>query len=206
MAIGQVDRRAGRPGALGHGLGCGQQGFGPAATADRQAQAAVAAVAAVAGREQVADAGEASEGRVLAARGPAQAPQFGQAAGHQGGLEVVAEAEAVGDPGGDRDDVLERSGQLDPAPVAASVEAQVVAVQEFDQMPDQRFVAGCDQAGGLAADDLLGMARAGQGGQGASAEDILEDFTDGRQRAVFEALGQGHDGGGGVEAVGDVAG
>jgi hypothetical protein len=85
---------------------------------------AVAAERAGAGEDEVADTGEAGEGFALAAAGDGEAGDFGDAAGDEGGGGVVAEADAGSDAGGDGDDVLEGSAELDADDVGGGVEAE----------------------------------------------------------------------------------
>ena len=70
-----------------HGFACGQA----------QADAVVAGQARGGRRHQVADAGQAEKRQRLAAGGDAELGHLHQAARHQGGFGVVAEAQAVGD-------------------------------------------------------------------------------------------------------------
>ena len=58
------------------------------------------------GDDQVTHAGQSRKGFSAAAQGHAQAGDLRQAAGHQGGLGIVAEAHAVTDPGTEGDDVF----------------------------------------------------------------------------------------------------
>jgi hypothetical protein len=78
----------------------------------------------VAGRHDVAQAGQAGEGQRVGPGGHAQAGHLGQAAGDQAGLAVVAEAKLLGRAGGDGDDVLERAAQLDADHVAVAVQPE----------------------------------------------------------------------------------
>jgi hypothetical protein len=91
--------------------------------------AAVAAVAAGAGDDQVAHAAEAGEGCRLAVERGSETTDFDEAAGDQGGPGVVAEAESVADADGDGDDILERATDLNAGDVVAGVDAESVAVE-----------------------------------------------------------------------------
>ena len=66
--------------------------------------------------------------RVRAGRDP-DPRHLGQAAGHEPGLAVVAEAQLLGGAGRDRDDVLERPAQLDAEHVAVDVEPELAAAR-----------------------------------------------------------------------------
>ena len=65
-----------------------------------------------------------------AAQRGAEARDLGQAARDERGARVVAEAEAVGDAGGDRHHVLHRAADLDADQVGAVVDAHPAAVQQ----------------------------------------------------------------------------
>ena len=74
--------------------------------------------------DEVAHAGEAGERERVAAERDAEPRELGEPAGDERGLRVVAVAEAVGDPGGDRDHVLERAGDLTADDVGVRVHAE----------------------------------------------------------------------------------
>ena len=82
-----------------------------------------------AGRDDVADPGQAGERERVGAGGDPEPRHLGQAAGHQPGLAVVAEPERVGRPGRDRDDVLERPAQLDAEDVLVDVQPERAAAE-----------------------------------------------------------------------------
>ena len=95
--------------------------------------------------------GETRERQRIGARGDADAGHLGEPAGHQPGLAVVAEAQAVGRAGGDRDDVLERAAQLHAEHVAGSCTAGTRGGEPGDDPVAERRVLrrddrGCRQA------------------------------------------------------------
>ena len=102
--------------------------------------------------------------RVGSGRDP-EPHHLGQAAGHQPGLAVVAEAEAVGGARRDGHDVLERAAQLDAEDVAVHVEPELAATEPVgDAGRELGVVGGHDRRGRQAAGDLGGEVRPGQGG------------------------------------------
>src|SRR5438105_3011960 len=123
------------------------------------ADAAIPAMPTDAGRDQVADAGQAEKRLVFRAEGDAEAGHFHEAARKQGRLRIVAEAEAVADASGDADDVLERPAQLDADDVEVGVDAKTIRA-EVPLRPLRQFPvgAGNDDRRGQTAADFLGMA------------------------------------------------
>ena len=93
----------------------------------KDAGAAVAAVHAGAGYDQVADTGKAVKRLRARAHGDGQAGDLGHPAGDESRFCIVAVAEAVRDPGGQRDYVFQRAADLDPQDVGVCVDAERVA-------------------------------------------------------------------------------
>ena len=112
------------------------------------------------------DAGEAGKGFAAAAAGYGEAGDFGDAAGHEGGGGVVAEADAGGDTGGDGDDVLERAAEFDADDVGGGVEAEGLGGELLLDAGGDRVVEGDGDGGGLALGDFKGEAGAGEGADG----------------------------------------
>ena len=108
------------------------------------AEAVVARQVRAAGGDQVAHPGQAGEGQRVGAGGDPEPGHLGQAAGQQAGLAVVAEAEAVGGAGGDRDDVLERPAQLDAEDVLVDVQPEAPPGEPRDDALGEVEVRGRD--------------------------------------------------------------
>src|SRR5205814_4551918 len=96
----------------------------PASATEFNADGAVAGERAGAGEDEVADTGEAGEGLAAASAGHGKTRHLSYASGDEGGGGVVAEVEAVGDPGGKRDDVLHGAAEFDAGHVVVGVDAQ----------------------------------------------------------------------------------
>ena len=80
-------------------------------------------------RDHVAEPREARERQRVRAGRDAEPGHLGEAAGHQAGLAVVAEPEAVRGARGDRDDVLERAAQLDAEHVRVRVQPELAPAE-----------------------------------------------------------------------------
>ena len=87
----------------------------------------VAALLAHAGRDEVAHAGETGEGERLTTHRHPEPVSLGEGAGDEGGQGVVAEAETVRHAGGDRHDVLQRTGRLGADDVGVGVHPKGLA-------------------------------------------------------------------------------
>ncbi len=176
-------RAARRGHALGHhahGRGDRLQRFAPAETFT---DLAVAAVAAETGHHQVADAAQPLEGFPPPAHPHAEAHEFGEAAGHERGLGVVAEAKAVADPGGNGEDVFQRAAEFDPGDVVARVGAQGAGVEDRLQADgDGAPVAADDDGCRAVAGDLLRVAGAGENRHGAVPAGIRRGFRSSARR------------------------
>ena len=129
--------------------------------------AAVPGECAGASEHQVADAGESGEGIAAAAAGYGEAGDFGDAAGHEGGGGVVAEADAGGDAGGDGDDVFERAAEFDANDVGGGIEAEGFGRElVLDAGGDIRIFKGDGNGGGLALRDFKREAGPGERADG----------------------------------------
>ena len=89
----------------------------------REAHLAVARKLSGAGQDQIAGTGESGERFGTASELHPQARDFGQSARDQGGAGVGAQAQAVGDSGGDSHDVLYRTPDLHPGDIGAEIDA-----------------------------------------------------------------------------------
>ena len=76
------------------------------------------------GQNEIAHSRQPGERRRLGAQGNAEARDLGQAARDQRGARVVAQAQALEEARGERDDVLERAGQLHAHHVGERVDAE----------------------------------------------------------------------------------
>jgi hypothetical protein len=111
-----------------------------------------------------------------AAERAGEAGDLGQAAGDQRGAGVEPEAHAVGDPGGDRHDVLDRAADFAADEVGVGVDAQARLVQHAHPVAGERGVAcGERDRRGQAASDLGGEARAGEHAAGRLGPELLGD-------------------------------
>jgi hypothetical protein len=165
-----------------------------AALAESFAYGAVAGEGAGAGEDQVADAGEASEGFAAGSAGYGETGDFGDASGDQGGGGVVAEAGAGSYTCGNGDYVFEGTAQLYAGEVGAGVEAEGFG-REFvlDVGGLARVGEGYGEGGGLALGDFVGEAGAAQGAYGevecGFVEAGCDDFGHAEEGAVFYARG-----------------
>ncbi|MPM47765.1 hypothetical protein SDC9_94481 [bioreactor metagenome] len=150
----------------------------------------VAAVAAGAGHDQVADAAQTRKGLRLAAQRFAQPSHFGDAAGHQRGLGVVAELHAVDDAGGDGDHIFQGAAKLQSDHIAAGVNPEF-GVHEglLDQFGLIRDPAGRHHRGRHLPRHLFGMARAGKHRITHVAEHRGNHFADPEPAVFLDALG-----------------
>eukprot|EP01136_Pigoraptor_vietnamica_P036906 Opistho-1_new@104121 len=162
-----------------------------AALRQLQADLPVARQVAGGGEHQIAQAAEAHEGVDARAQGRAQARDLGQAAGDERGARVEAQAHAVGNAGGDGDDVLDRATHLHAHRVGRGVEAQRFAVEGLDGLVAQRLVgAGGHQRRGLAARYLEREARARQHAHPGGRRHFARHLVAERAGAGLEALAQ----------------
>ena len=140
-----------------------------------------------AGRDDVADPGQTGERQRVRPGGDPEPGHLGQAAGHQAGLAVVAEAELLGGAGGDREDVLERAAQLDADEVAVDVEPEPAAAEpSLDPLGERLVVGRHDRRGRQAAGDLEGEVRSGQRGDPGRVEPagLGDDLAHPQERAA----------------------
>ena len=159
------------------------------------ADVTVAAVRADARGDQVAHAGEAGERHRLASHRHTEAGDLGEAAGHDGGPRVVADAEALGDAGGDGDDVLQGAGQLAADDVVVEVDTEQATGEHcLDRRADSEVLGGDHRRRGLAGHDLAGDVGTGERRHRPARSDIGDDLGHAQQRLLLEALGQADDG------------
>ncbi len=128
------------------------------------AESVVARQRGSAGGDDVADPRQPRERQRVGSGRRTDPHHLGEAAGHQAGLAVVAEPEAVGGARGDGHDVLERAAQLDAEDVAVDVQPEPTPAQPFGDAPGQRQVL-CrdDRRGGQPLRDLGRQIRPRQG-------------------------------------------
>ena len=123
----------------------------------RHAERAIARQRPGAGQHQVAESGQPRQRRRLAAQRDRQPRDLGQAARDQRGARVLAQPEAVGEPGRHGDHVLERPADLDADDVAVGVEPELARAETPLQLGGQRVVAARDHRGrGLPQRHLAG--------------------------------------------------
>lgn len=135
--------------SLGDGGHAGEDVGERLAEAEAFADSAIAAVAADAGGDQVAQAGESEEGLLVGSERDAEASHLGESARHQRGLGVVAVAESIADAGRDGNDILQRSGQFDAEQVAICVDPEAIGREKLLSVCGKGVVvAGDDDAGG----------------------------------------------------------
>ncbi|MDB6071172.1 MAG: hypothetical protein JWL81_2343, partial [Verrucomicrobiales bacterium] len=147
-----------------HGVGDVLQGL---SFAKQAADAIVAAVAAVAGDDEVADAAEALKSLEPTAGGHAEACHFGKSAGDERGAGIVAESESLTDAAGDGEDVFHGSAPLDSRDVRAAVSAEPGQREKVLQAAADGLVMRADDGGGGEFfGDFLSVVRAGKNSQG----------------------------------------
>ena len=95
--------------------------------ADREPEAAVARLVVGAGQHQIAEPGQTHEGLALRAEPDAEAHHLREPARDQRDARVGAEAQAVGDAGADRDDVLDGAADFHADDVGLRVGAKIRA-------------------------------------------------------------------------------
>lgn len=154
-------------------------------------QATVARLVVGAGEDQIAETGQPGQRARLGPDRLAQALHFGQTAGHQRGAGIAAVARAVGDPGRDREDVLQGPPHLHTDHVVIAIDAQSVAMQCAGQAVQAVFaLRGRRQCGGLAAGHLCGEGGSGdQRGREAGAQFFLGDLVQPGPAGRLQSLG-----------------
>src|SRR6266540_4470695 len=164
------------------------------ATAELDADAAVARQRAGAGKDEVAHTGKAGEGLEAPAEGDAEPGHLVQAARDQSGVSVRAEAEAFDNARGDGDDVLERAGELDAGDVVRAIEPEGAAAEHpLRRLREVVVGRGDDGDGRIAARRFEREGRSGEYGEAAQrlAEDLRRDPRHRLQRLVLDALRAG---------------
>ena len=138
--------------------------------------------------DQVAHPGEPGEGLRARAAGLAEPRHFGQAAGDQPRLGVVAETQAVDAAGRERDHVLRCRTELDAGRIVARIDTKRERVERLLQLEREPFVlARDDRRGGQALRDLLGEVGAGEDRDGSALDELGEPLAAGRVEALAEA-------------------
>lgn len=128
-----------------------------AAAAEFDAHTAVARKTSGTGEDEIAETGESGHGILAAAAGHDQAGDLGQAAGDQGRDRVVSQSEAIANPGGDGDNILQRAAKFHASYITVGINAKT-RITEFSLDGFRQFtVAGCDgDRGRIAAGYFLG--------------------------------------------------
>ena len=128
----------------------------------------------------------------MGAHGGAEARDLGEATRDERGARVVAEAEAVGDAGGDGHDVLDRAADLHADEVGAVVHAHPAAVHEGGGLARERRIARRErERARQPARDLLGERRPGERAAArVGTERLLDDLVRKEPAALLEALAQ----------------
>ncbi|KAG1255009.1 hypothetical protein G6F68_010584 [Rhizopus microsporus] len=167
------------------------------ATAQGQAQAAVARQVAGAGQHQIAEACQAHQRFRLGADRRGQAQHFVEAPGDQAGTGVEAQLHAIGHAGSYGQHVLHRAAQLGTDHVVAGVGAERRAVHRLGhRLRELGHVAVHGDRGRQALGHFLGERRPGNNGQRhVLTQHFARHFMQEAARTGLEALGgPGHAG------------
>src|SRR5882672_2896766 len=121
----QFQRRIGRAHAFRDHLHARQHVRQRAAARQLETDVTIAAQAARARQHEIAEPGEAGERLALRPGRAGEARNFCETARDETRLRVPAEAEAFGNAGGDRDDVLQRAADFDTDHIARAVQPEV---------------------------------------------------------------------------------
>ena len=141
-AICQSEGSVDRVGALGHTAHRPFDLVPVPALRQLLAEPVVARQARTARRDDIADPREAGKGQRVGAGRQTEAHHLGEPAGDEPSLAVVPEAQAVGSAGGNRDDVLERTAQLDAEDVGVDVQPELPSAQPLLNPGGQLQVLG----------------------------------------------------------------
>ncbi len=109
-------------------------------SADPFADRAVAAIRTVAGRDDVAHAGQAVKRVEPCPEVDPEPGDLDQSAREQSGLGVIAETQSVANPGGDPQDVFQCPGELDPQRLGTGVDPERLLVRDVADLGGERFV------------------------------------------------------------------
>jgi hypothetical protein len=161
----------------------------------REPDGAIAALGAGTGRDEVTHPGQAAEREDFSSQRHPEAAELGEAAGDEYGAGVVAETEAVADPGGDGHDILCGSSDLTTDDVGACVGAERLRVDEVLDPAGQILVGQRHHAGGgVAGRDLPGQVWAGQHAGGHVRQHLCHHLRHAEVGADLDALGETDDG------------
>ena len=144
--------------------------------------------------DEVADAGQAREGRGVRAERRTQARHLRQAAGDEGRARVDAQAHALGRADSDSDDVLGSARHLGAHNVCGHVGAEVGVVAGLRDLLGELHVRCGDNRGrGLTLRNLARQVRARQDRNTilGHARGLGDDLVHALQGAELEALGEG---------------
>ena len=152
------------------------------------------------GHDQVPHAGQSREGFGLTAHGNAQAGQLRVAAGDEGGLGVVAVAQAHGNAHRQRNDVFDRAAQLNASTVGGGIHPEGGCGENLLHPPGRsRIGAARHNDGGQVTGHLLGVGGTGERHHTAvvpaarPGKLLLDDLGHGHQGLFLHALGHIHD-------------
>jgi hypothetical protein len=139
--------------------------------AEQAPRRVVAAERRLARRDQVAEPGETLQRLGLRAVGDGEVGHLHETAGDDGGLRVLAVADAVDDADGDGDEVLQHTAELGADDIGVHERAEVaVARAESDRLGRLSARRGDDRGRRLLPRDLEGEVRAGCHGDAAGSQ------------------------------------
>ena len=144
-----------------------------------------------AGDDEVAEATQSGEGLGMGAGGDAEAGYFGEAAGDESGLGVIAKADTVTGAGGDSDDVFHGAAEFNTDDVARGINAEGAAGESaLEEGCGIFFWAGDDDGGGDELGDFFGVAGSREDGDVVIfGEDIGSDLGHSLATLGIKALG-----------------
>src|SRR6266851_10127641 len=194
VACGEAEGSGGADDAFGYlAIEAGDDVGQLAAASELDADCAVARERASAGEDEVADAGEAGKGLASASAGDGETSHLGYAAGDEGGGGVVAEVEAMGDAGGESDDVLQGAAEFYAGDVVVRVDAKGGRGEvALDGLGDRRELRGDDDRGGHAGGDLLREGWTAEHGEGI-VRDCGNDLRHAEEGGLLDALAGAED-------------
>src|SRR5262245_10139371 len=144
VATRERQRRDDRPRALRDHARLALDRRGRPALRERHAELPVARKASGTREHEIAEPGEPGHGAGERAQRDRQPRHFGEPARDERGARILAQAETVGDAGGDGHDVLESPAHLDADHVAVGVEPELARAEPALERRGQGVVAGGD--------------------------------------------------------------
>ena len=151
----------------------------------------IAALAAGAGEDQIAQARQTGESHGVGAQPRPEAEHFGQAPGDERRPGIISQAHAGKYPGADGKDVLQRSPQLGAGDIVGGVHPEVGGGKEpLDEVGDLPLPGGDGHRGGLLLGHFPGEAGAGDHGiRNFRSHGLPGHPLHGEQRVDLHALG-----------------